>query len=509
MQNFRTNLLMNFRTDSSLSKKVSKNIPTLSQKVSRGILWVILGTGSVRVLNIVSAIIVTNLLPAKAFGLIALITSIVGFSTGITPTGFKSALIQKQDDPEAYLDAAWTFDLIKFLILFGFLFVAAPILAMLFDEPRVTPILRLTSLSLVLIGFQNIGVVYFRKNLEIGKNVIFYTIPVVFRILTLIPCAFLLRNVWALVWAYLAQSLALFFLSYMMHPYRPRFDFNLQKAKTLFNFGKWILGTSLLSIARKDGIVFFIGKLFGATSLGFYNRAEVFSKNISEQVMNIIWSIGFPAYSQLQNERDRLKKVYLKTVQLLTFLTLPILGGVFVVADYFVAAVLTGNWYSIVPLMRILCLEMAVATIVSPSGVVFQAVGKPAIGTKILLGRVLLMALIIYPFSIQWGIKGVVMTLFLSGLVIMPFTIYQTIKILKYSILDLFKVVVFSILNTLAMVIVIFGIKRWVFFEAELSAFMIIIVYGVIFYFGISIITDRYFKLGIINIIRDRISALR
>ncbi|MFH1634925.1 MAG: lipopolysaccharide biosynthesis protein, partial [Chloroflexota bacterium] len=334
----------------------TKTDSSLSRKVSKGALWVTAASISARALNLVSAIILARLLAPEDFGLMAIAMAIIAFSQGTTQTGFESALIQKQEKPEDFLDTAWTFELARYLILFLIIFLAAPLFASFFKEPRAVAILRVISLSLVFQGLRNIGVVYFRKNLDFHKQFVLEIVPVMANICVVIPLAFSLRNVWALVWASLTTSFATCCISYVMHQYRPRLDFNIKRAKNLFNFGKWILGASIIVMIRDQGMTMFVGKFLGIPILGFFNRAGVFSTMIFQQISEIVWKVGYPAYSQLQQHPERFKQAYLKTLRLLTFIGIPMAGGLFVLSYDFVHLFLTDKWLPVVPLMQLLCL---------------------------------------------------------------------------------------------------------------------------------------------------------
>jgi len=488
---------LDVKTDSSLSKKVSK-----------GAFWVTAASISARALSLVSAIILARLLVPEDFGLMAIAMAIIAFSQNTTQTGFGSALIQKQDRPEDFLNTAWTFELARYLILFLIVFLAAPLFASFFKEPRAVAILRVISISLVLQGLRNIGVIYFKKNLDFHKQFIIEIVPVMAYICVVIPLAFSLRNVWALVWASLTTNITTCCISYVMHPYRPRLDFSIKKAKNLFNFGKWILGSSILVMVKQQGIVMFIGKFLGIPILGFYNRARAFSTMIFQQVSAIVWNVGYPAYSQLQVDPIRFKNAYLKTLKLLTFIGIPMAGGLFVLSKDFVHLFLTDKWLPIVPLMQILCLQAVLDFINTPASIAFQASGKPAIGTKISTLGVIILAIIVYPLSSRWGTTGTVAALFLAMLIPSPIVWYMAIKIIKCTYSEFFKPVLISLINTGIMVSIILVIKI-IFMRFSFAGFFGLIFVGIGTYIAVAFCFDRYLNYGSYRLIRERIEVLK
>jgi len=473
------------------------------------VLWVAAATISTRILYLTSAVILTRLLVPADFGLMAIAMSVIAFSQGTTQTGFESALIQKQDKPEVFLNTAWTFELIRYLVLFIVIFLTAPLLASFFSEPRAADILQVISMSLVFRGVSNIGVIYFRKNLDFHKQFALEIIPLVVNICVVIPLAFVLRSVWALVWASLVSRIVVCVLSYIMHEYRPRLEFNIKKAATLFNFGKWILGSSLLVMIREQGMTMFVGKLLGIPLLGFYNRAGVFSTMIFQQVSQIVWKVGYPVYSQLQHEPARLKQVYLNTLLLLTFIGIPIAGGFFVLSRDFVHLFLTDKWLPIVILIQILCLQAIFNSIATPGAIAFQAVGKPAIGTKISMIGTIILICIVYPLSSRWGVAGAVASLFFSSLIPSPIAWYLAIKVIGCSFLEFFKPVIISLINTGIMVFTLTILRQFVPVQIHILQFLLLIFAGMTIYLLVAYIIGRVVNYDVYKLLMQRISVLR
>ena len=496
---------MTYKLDAGLNIKIDRS---LSKKVREGALWMTAASICAKGLNIISAIILARLLAPEDFGLMAIAMAIITFSQGTTSTGFEAALIQKQDRPEDFLNTAWTFELARHLILFLIIFLAAPLFASFFNEPRAVAILRVIALSLVFQGLRNIGVVYFKKNLDFKKQFVMEIVPLIAYVCVVIPLAFSLGNVWALVSASLMTSLATCFISYVMHHYRPRLDFSIKRVGNLFNFGKWILGTSILVMIKQQGMTMFVGKFFGIPILGFYNRAGVFSSMIFQQVSEVVWKVGYPAYSQLQNNPERFKQAYLKTLQLLTFIGIPMAGGLFVLSRDFVHLFLTDKWLPIVPLMQILCLQAILNFINTPAGIVFPALGIPSINTKISTLGVIILVILVYPLSSRWGVAGVVASLLLSTLITSPIVWHMATKVIKCTFFESFKPVLISLINTGFMVCAIIVMKHFINVQISFSGFIGLVFLGMFFYAAIGFIFDKFVGYGIYRLISKIIYSI-
>lgn len=496
MENFETELYPGIDSD-------------LSHKVTKGTIWVTISAICRNGLGLVSSIILARLLLPSDFGLLAIATAIVYMMQGLTTTGFGSALIQKQEKPEDFLNTAWTFELVKYFILFLILFFLAPLFAIFFKEPAAVVVLRVISFSLIFQGLTNIGIIYFRKKLDFKKQFIFNIVPQIIYIIVVIPLAFILRNVWALVWANVVRGLTVCVISYIMHPYRPHLDFNINNAKELFNFGKWILGQSIIVIIRNQGITMFVGKFLGIPILGFYNRAEAFSTGLFQQLIQIIWQVGYPAYSQLQKVTVRLKRAYLLTLKLLTFFGFPMAGGLLIISWDFTHLFLTDKWIAIVPVVQVLCLSAMIGFITTPAGIMFQAVGRPSVGTKIATAGVIILAITIYSLSLKWGITGTAVSILLGTLITLPVHCYMAIKIVKCSVWEFIKPILLAIINTGIMMSAVFWVKNYLFVKIGFVEIFSLVIGGAIFYFAVAYLFDRYFSYGIYKLIRERIIALK
>ena len=214
---------------------------TLSQRVVRGGFWMFALRLTDRLLTLTRTIVLARILAPSDFGLMGIALLAMSTLRAFSQTGFQAALIQKKEDIKDYLDTAWTVSVLRGFGLFAILYLTAPYIALFFETPAATPIIRVIALSVLLAGLTNVGVVYFQKELEFNKRFVHQLSGAVADLAVAITAALLLRNVWALVLGVLAGSLARLVTSYAIQPYRPRLRLEGVKARELFNFGRWVV----------------------------------------------------------------------------------------------------------------------------------------------------------------------------------------------------------------------------------------------------------------------------
>jgi len=481
---------------------------SLSQRVVQAGFWAFALRIVDRLFSLTRTIVLARVLSPDDFGLFGIALLALSALETFTQTGFQAALIQRKEDVRPYLDTAWTVQAIRGVALAIILFGIAPYVAIFFGEPNAAPLLRVLGLSMVFQGLTNIGVVFFQKELEFHKQFMYMFSGTMADFGVAIPAALILHNAWALIFGLLAGNLVRMIASYFVHPYRPRFKLERAKARELYTFGKWILGSSILVFLVTQGDDILVGKLLGATMLGFYQMAYRISNMPATEITHVISQVTFPAYSRLQDNIPKLREAYLKTLQLTAFISIPLAGGIFILAPEFTKIFLGEQWMPMVPAMQILALEGLLRSIAATTGPIFQAVGKPEIETKWQMVRLFLIAILIYPCTIKWGIVGTSMIVFLSIFVSIFGFSFEAIKITKCAIKDFGKTIALIFVNGIIMVISIFTLKMSININGLLG-FLLLVSIGILINLSITYVFDKRLNYRLRLLIKESFNSLR
>ncbi len=472
--------------------KLTKSGGSLSQRTVRGGFWVFSLRIVQQIFGLARLVILARILAPHDFGLMGIALLTMSTLETFSQTGFQAALIQKKEDIESYLDAAWTVLILRGLVLFGILYFAAPYVASFFDTPEAKPIIQVIGLSVLFQAFTNIGVIYFQKELEFNKEFIYQLAGTLADFIVAISAVLILKNVWALVFGLLAGNAARCFVSYLIHPYRPHLSRDLRKAKELFGFGKWVLGSSILIFLITQGDDIFVGKLLGVAALGFYQMAYRISNMPVTEITQVISKVTFPAYSKLQDNLPKLREAYLKVLQLTAFLSFPIAGLIFVLAPDFTKIFLGEKWMPMVSAMQVLVLWGVIRSMAGVNSSILQAVKRPDIITKLNAIKLPILAILIYPLSIKWGIVGTSLAVLISAIFITPNTFYIVIsKVLRSKISVIFKTVSVPFAGTAFMALLLS-----LFIPDNLSpgGFIFVVLAGITCYFLLTYTLDEVLK---------------
>lgn len=439
-------------------------------------------------------LILARILAPHDFGLMGIALLSMSTLETFSQTGFQAALIQKKENIESYLDAAWTVLILRGLLLFGILYFAAPFVASFFNTPEAKPIIQVIGFSVLLQAFTNIGVIYFQKDLEFNKEFIYQFAGTLADFIVAISAVLILKNVWALVLGLLAGNAVRCIVSYLIHPYRPRLSRDSAKAKELFGFGKWVLGSSVLIFLIMQGDDIFVGKFLGATMLGFYQMAYRISNLPATEITHVISQVTFPAYSKLQDNIHELREAYLRTLQLTAFLSVPIAGLIFVLAPNFTMIFLGEKWIPMVPTMQALAIFGLIRSLGATTGSLFQGSGNPHILTKLAVLQLAILAGIIYPLTARWGILGTSIAVVISNFITQGVTAFKVVKLTEAKALDVLRLVAAPTVTTSGMVLCLWFIRPL--FSSTIIVFLGLIVSGMLAYLAIMYIIDRKYDLN-------------
>jgi lipopolysaccharide exporter len=388
----------------------------LQRRAIRGGFWILTLRIAQQILALVRLVILARLLSPNDFGLMGIALLTMAIIDTLTQTGFELALVQRKEQTETYLDSAWTVGIIRGLVLFALLQVLAPYAASFFKALEAETLIRAIGVSLLLRGFANIGTVYFQKELQFGKQFIYQFSGRFADFVVAVIAAFILRNVWVLVLAFLAGDAVRLLISYAIHPYRPRLSLDAGKARELFTFGKWILGSSTVLFFLNEGDKAFIGRVVGSTMLGFYQMAYRISNLPATEFAQVISLVTIPAYSKLQDRLAKLREAYLRVLQITAFISIPLAGLILILAPGLTRIFLGEKWMAAAAPMQALAVWGAARSIISTTGPVFVAVGKPRLMTKYQSIQLCTLVVLIYPLSRHWGILGTASAVALAGL---------------------------------------------------------------------------------------------
>jgi len=384
----------------------------------RGSAWMIGSRWAMRLTGLVSTIVLARLLSPEDFGVVAIAMIVVGVFETLSDTGQGAAIIRHRNPTREHYDTAWTIYVIVGFALGAAICLIAPLTTIYFHDQRAVLVMQCLSVRAVLSGFENIGILDFKRELQFS-SVFSYTFHVkLISFIVTISLAFLLRNYWALVAGMICGQLARTVLSYTMHSYRPRLS--LARFSEIYSFSIWVFIRSIGSYLQTQIDAIAVGGATGATSMGQYTVAKDLAASPTDEIVTPMVTVLFPVMAKYQHNSVELRELYLRMLGWSWIIGLSTGVGTSLVAPDVVPLVLGPKWISITPILGWLALEAGIAAISMAAYTVLDVQGLPHLGARLQWLRLATLGIVM--FSVAYS-SGDLLTLVIARLVATAFLI--------------------------------------------------------------------------------------
>lgn len=423
------------------------NNTNANKSLISGSTWITISELVSGLATLASSIIAARVLAPHDFGLMGVVLLTISILDALSKTGFEQALIQRADEIHDLLNVAWTWHLLRGLLLTALVVIASPFLATWYGEPLLFPLLAISSSYILLKNAQNIGIVFFSRTLEFKKLFLINTARAFINLLIAIPALFILKNVWGLAIGFLSNAALELVISYIAHPYRPSFEWNWKKARSLINFGKWITAANAIAFISNEGDDVFISKYLGATTLGFYRLAYEISNFPATKITHVLSKVSFPIYSRLQHDKAALRAVFESVMRVTLMLSSTTAILIWFLVPYIVELMIGNQWSDIIPVVKILVIAGFIRSVIALGGALFMASNRPDLDFKMNFPRMLAVLFLIWPFSAWWGLTGACFVILLSIVSCLPTWFYGLKKLIGIRPTDVFRINLLTIVS--------------------------------------------------------------
>jgi O-antigen/teichoic acid export membrane protein len=400
---------------------------SLSASVLAGSGWMVGLRWVNRFIGLISVAITARLLSPADFGLVAMATLVVGLADVWMQWGLDNALVQARDPQRDMFDTAWTIRLLQGLFVAVLVAALAPLAAAYFRDPRVELVMFALAPGVALVGASNIGVVMFRKEMDFRREFMLQFGTRITQVAVGIVAAYLLRSSWALVIGLLTGYAAGFALSYLMHPFRPRWS--LASWRALWSFSAWTLVGNLSYFAETRADELIVGRIGSARDMGLYSTASDLGQSVSLELAAPIGRVLFPAFAKMQDDRERLAAGFVRAFEALAMVIVPAGVGLALVAEDAVAVLLGSQWAEAAALVGVLAIYGVLRSASAPITSLFLAAGRVELSAALTWFGFTMFLVFALPMAHLAGVLGIAWAKVLAALMTFAFALVNLKKV--------------------------------------------------------------------------------
>lgn len=452
---------------------------SLKQKTTKGLLWSSVERFSNQGVQFVFSIILARLLSPSDFGIIAMITIFFAIAQSFVDSGFSNALVRKTDRREEDFSTCFYFNIGVGIIAYIVLFLIAPLVANFYNQPILSPIIRITGLGVILNSLCVVQQALFTIKIDFKSQAKITLSATVISGIVGIILAYQGYGIWALVWQGVASSIVRMGLLWFMSKWRPTTGFSKSSFNYLFGYGSKLLASGLLDTIYNNIYPIVIGKFYTPAQLGNYSRALSFAQLPSSNITSILQRVTFPVLSTIQDDMPRLQANYRRLLKLSAFIVFPLMTGLAAVAFPMIRIILTPKWEGCSLYLQIICFALMWYPVHAINLNLLQVKGRSDLFLRLEIIKKIV-GVCIMCITIPLGITAMCIGMVVSSLISLFINTYYTGKLINIGYLKQMKDVLPILIVSLIMGIVVY--ITILFFTSDFTKLIIGIPLGMFIY---------------------------
>jgi Membrane protein involved in the export of O-antigen and teichoic acid len=479
---------------------------TLKEKTINALGWNTFDKTFSQIAYAIVGIILANTLFPEDFGLIGIITVFSAFLSIFIDSGFTVVLIQRKNITNRDYNTIFFFNLSAGIVLYILLFFLAPLISIWFGDERLIPLSRTMFLTVIIQAFGLVQSSILMRNMHMKAFAISNIVPLLVSGTIAVVLALSGYGPWALVAQALALSATRSILLWVQNSWRPRIQFDKTSFLSLYSAGKNMFLTSFTGTLFQNLYPLIIGIWYSIKDLGYYTQADRWSKMGYTALGQALGQSLLPALSSIQDDPERMRRVFGKTNRAAGYLSFPFFLGLIVMATPLFHILFGTKWDASIPLFQLLLVKgiFFVFTTLMTNYIIAQGKTKIVFHLELIKNGAILVAILL---TIRISIPALVAGQAAAGLIHYIIALIITSRVTQYSIKqqlkDIFPYIVIggSICALLTLVPMITG-NSWL--QLLLQS-----ITGLLLYTGINKMLHSTIQQDIFAMIGNKIKTVR
>lgn len=338
----------------------------LKDKTAKGLLWGFLNNSTMQVLNAVFGIVLARLLSQDDYGLIGMLTIFTSIAASLQDSGFVSALTNKKDATHRDYNSVFWFNIGMSSCLYALFFLTAPLLALFYHEPLITPLFRYYSLAFLAASFSIVPRAMLFKQLRQKELAIISVISLIISGTVGVTMAFMGMAYWGIATQGIMFTLSVSVLSWAFSGWRPSRQVSFQPIREMLGFSSKMLITNIFNQINQNIFSLVLGRYYTKSEVGLFNQANKWNMMGASTITGMVQGVAQPTFVQVGDDRERLCRAFSKMLRFTCFVAFPAMFGLALIAPEFIVILITEKWLPSARLMQMLCIAgafMPIATL--------------------------------------------------------------------------------------------------------------------------------------------------
>ena len=385
---------------------------------ARGSAWAALNYVVSYTLRLGSNLVLWRLLYPDAFGLMAIVNSIIQGLSMFSDIGIAQTVVQNDrgEEPD-FLNTIWTLQVVRGLGICALACLAALPVARFYHQPQLTGLILVVASSVGISAFNSTNFFTASRRLAVKRLTLIDLGSQVANLVVIIVWSALTGSVWALAAGSVVSALLRLVLGHVALPgIRNRFQWNPEVVREVSHFGRWIFLSTILTFLASYSDKLIFGRLISMDRLGVYGIAGVWATFPNYIIGHLTSTVLFPLLSRLRSKDGDLPQSFTRLRMSLLLasgwlFSCLLAGGPALVRFLYDQRALEAG-----PLIQLLAVGYWFSTLESSNGSVLLALGRPKGVAMGQIGKVVSMIVLLPLAAHLFGFWATVLALSVTEL---------------------------------------------------------------------------------------------
>lgn len=379
-----------------MSDRFNKN------KIISGIGWTTISTITNGLVQILRLSILSRYLTKEDFGLVAILTLILGLTQVFSDMGFSAAIMsQKKIEKSNFLSLYWL-QFGVFVLMMLTISFCSPIIANYYDSPV---LLILVPIMMSELFFVSLGKLYdtvLQKNMEFRTIAIRNIVTASLSLIIAVILAMQGYGVYSLVVSTVLQTamVNVWNLKTGQKHYKLSFQkIKFKEAKNLMKVGYYQMGSQIVDYFASKLDIIIISSTLGVGALGIYNLSKELVLKFVIVVNTISNKVMLPVFTNFQDDVNELKRVFVLCLKGTFLFNAPLVGFVVLFCNYIVLIFYGKSFSEAIPIVQILAVWSLFVVIGQPNSLLAIATKKTNLSFWYTITRLVIMYIFLALFG--------------------------------------------------------------------------------------------------------------
>lgn len=377
-------------------------------------------------------VVLARLLTPDDFGLIAMLLVFTSIGTLLVDSGFGTALIQRQHTTADDETTVFIFTACAGIVTATVLMLAAPTIAVFFNQPKLIELTRVMAVVLPLGAFAAVPDALLTMSLDFKARARAEVVASLCSGAVAVALALRGFGVWSLAWQSIVSIGVRGILLWIYSGWRPRGHYRAASFRSLFGFGGYMLLSGVLSAVAVRLQSLMIGKLFDSSALGYYTLAQNTQSAPSSFMGQVLSRVGLPVFSTLAHDREKLVAALRSSLRMAMFMFVPCMVGIAVVARPLIDMLYGARWGHAAPILSVLALGATLWPVHVLNLAAISAQGRSDLFLRLEVIKQVAGIALVLAFA-HWGPLAIAWSVLLSGIFSAGLNTYYSERLLGYG----------------------------------------------------------------------------